>query len=258
MAASRRQPLSGCVIACQEADRIADCLRSLDFCDEVVVVDSGSTDQTVEICRALGARVVHNSPFPGFAAQRQFAVEQAQHDFVVCLDADERVEPELAALLRARADAGALRGGYRVCRRSRYLGRTMRHGLFWPDRKLRIFDRRLGRVVANPPHDHVQMQEDAPVEDLPGALLHLNYRTLRDHLRTIDSYATQAASAMRAAGRRATPLDLLLRPPAVLCKSLVFKLGLLDGWRGLLAGVLAAYYDWLKYWRLLLRQRGAA
>lgn len=258
MAASRRQPLSGCVIAFMEEDRIADCLRSLAFCDEVVVVDSGSTDRTVEICRAMGARVVHNSPFPGFAAQRQFAVDQARHDWVVCLDADERVEPDLADLLRTRAAAGSLQGGYRVCRKSRYLGRTMRHGLFWPDRKLRIFDRRLARVVANPPHDHVAMQTGAPVEDLEGALLHLNYRTLRDHLRTIDSYASQAAAAMRAAGRKATPLDLLARPVAVLAKSLVFKLGLLDGWRGLLAGTLAAYYDWLKYWRLLWRRGNAA
>jgi glycosyltransferase involved in cell wall biosynthesis len=247
------------VICRQEADRIADCLRSLAFCDEVVVVDSGSTDATREIAAGLGARVIVNAPFPGFAAQRQFAVDRAAHDWVLCLDADERVTPELARQIVALAAAGALRGGYRVPRRSHYLGRVMRHGLFWPDRKLRLFDRRCGRVVANPPHDHVVLHPGAPVGDLDGCLEHLNYRTFRDHLRTIDSYSRQAALAMRAAGRRASPFDLLVRPPSVFVKSLLVKLGVLDGWRGIVCAVLAGWYDWLKYWRLFrLPRRGDA
>lgn len=256
MAPERRQPLSGCVICYQEEDRIADCVRSLAFCDEVVVVDSGSRDRTAAIAAELGASVVENAPFPGFARQRQFAVEQARHDFVLCLDADERVTAELARRIAALADAGALAGGYRMPRRSDYLGRTMRHGLFWPDRKLRLFDRRCGRVVANPPHDHVEMADGAPVTDLAEPLVHLNYRTFRDHLRTIDSYARQAAAAMRGAGRRASVLDLLVRPPSVVVKSLVLKLGFLDGWRGFVCAGLAGYHDWLKYWRSLGRAAG--
>ncbi|MBM4061471.1 MAG: glycosyltransferase family 2 protein [Planctomycetes bacterium] len=247
----QRTPISGCVICWQEADRIADCVRSLGFCDEVVVVDSGSTDGTREIAAGFGARVVVNAPFPGCAAQRQLAVDLARHDFVLCLDADERVEPALGARIAALAAAGALRGGYRMQRRNRYLGRVMRHGLFVPDWKLRLFDRRAGRVVANPPHDHVAMEPGVPIEDLAGCLEHLNYRRLRDHLRTIDSYASQAAAAMGVAGRRAGPFDLAVRPVAVFLKSLVLKLGLLDGWRGWLCAGLAAWHDWLKYWRLL-------
>lgn len=258
MAAERRPtPISGCVICHQEQDRIADCLRSLAICDELVVVDSGSTDRTREIAAECGARVLVNRPFPGFAAQRQFAVDQARNDWVLCLDADERLTPALAQEIAALADAGALRGGYRVPRRSHYLGRVMRHGLFWPDRKLRLFDRRCGRVVANPPHDHVAMDAGVPVGELLGSLEHLNYRTFRDHLRTIDSYARQAAAAMRATGRRATPFDLLVRPPSVFVKSLVLKRGLLDGWRGVVCAVLAGWHDWLKYWRLFrLPRRG--
>lgn len=259
MASDRRQAISACVICRQEADRIADCVRSLSFCDEVVVVDSGSTDATREIAAGLGARVVRNEPFPGFAQQRQFAVEQATHDFVLCLDADERISPPLAQRIAALAAEGALQGGYRLPRRSHYLGRVMRHGLFWPDRKLRLFDRRRGRVVANPPHDHVAMDPGVPVVELEGELEHLNYRTFRDHLRTIDSYSRQAAVAMRDAGRRASPFDLLVRPPSVFVKSLVLKLGVLDGWRGLVCAVLAGWHDWLKYWRLFrLPRRGGA
>lgn len=254
----RPTPISACVICCQEADRIADCLRSLAFCDEVVVVDSGSTDGTPAIAAGLGARVLTNAPFPGFARQRQFAIDRAQHDWVLCLDADERVTPELAQRIVALAAAGQLQGGYRVLRRSHYLGRVMRHGLFWPDRKLRLFDRRRGRVVANPPHDHVELAPGAPVADIDQCLEHLNYRTFRDHLRTIDSYSRQAALAMRAAGRRATPFDLLVRPPSVFVKSLLLKLGLLDGWRGVVCAVLAGWHDWLKYWRLFRLPRDGA
>jgi glycosyltransferase involved in cell wall biosynthesis len=203
--------------------------------------------------------VIQNAPFPGFAAQRQFAIDHAGHDWVLCLDADERVTPELTQRIVELATAGTLRGGYRLPRRSHYLGRVMRHGLFWPDRKLRLFDRRCGRVVANPPHDHVELVPDAPVADLEGCLEHLNYRTFRDHLRTIDSYSRQAALAMQSTGRRVTLFDLLVRPPSVFVKSLLLKLGVLDGWRGVVCAALAGWHDWLKYWRLFrLPPRGSA
>lgn len=249
MAEPERTRVSGCVICHDEADRIEDCLRSLSFCDEVVVVDSGSADATRDLAAALGARVVRNEPFPGFAAQRQFAVEQCRHDFVVCLDADERVTPALAEELAALAVAGALRGGYRVRRSNHYLGRRMRFGLFAPDYKLRIFDRRAGRVVSRrPPHDHVELAPGTELRELEGCLEHLNYRTLAAHVGAIRPYAVQFASDAASRGRRVTLLDAPVRAASVCFKSLVLKAGFLDGWRGVWCALLTTYGTWLKYW----------
>ena len=251
-----RQPVSGCVICYQEADRIEDCLRSLAFCDEVVVVDSGSTDGTCELAEALGARVVHNAPFPGFAAQRQLAVDHCKHDFVLCLDADERATAELAREVGELARARALQGGYQIRRQNRYLGKVMRFGLFSPDRKLRLFDRRQGAVVSrHPPHDRVELREGATLGELRGRLDHLNYRDFAAHRRTVDSYTRISAEAMAAAGRRGSLLDVLVHPPADYVKALILKRGILDGWRGALAAAMAAYADWKKYWRLWSQPR---
>jgi glycosyltransferase involved in cell wall biosynthesis len=140
-----RTPISGSVICYQEADRIADCLRSLSFCDEIVVVDSGSTDGTGAIAAELGARVVVNAPFPGHREQKQFAIEQCRHDYVFCLDADERCTEALRVLVSSLQQNGLTAPGYEFPRHNHYLGRVVRHGLSWPDRKLRLFDRRRGR-----------------------------------------------------------------------------------------------------------------
>ncbi|MFN3244538.1 MAG: glycosyltransferase family 2 protein [Planctomycetota bacterium] len=272
MAEQPRTPISGCVICYQEADRIADCLRSLSFCDEVVVVDSGSTDGTQAIVEQLGARLITNTPFPGHKQQKQFAVEQARHDVVFCLDADERCTPELAARI-AELQCDGRQGpgqqddgqqgdglpcdGYETPRHNHYLGRILRHGLHVPDRKLRLFDRRQGRWGGRNPHDHVEMQAGARIARLAEGIEHLSYRDFAHHQRTIDSFTRISAEAMAAEGRRGTPIDLLVRPPAVFVKSLLLKLGFLDGWRGFVVAAMAAYTDWKKYWRLLRQPRRA-
>jgi len=258
MAERAGAPISGCVICYQEADRIADCLRSLSFCDEVVVVDSGSTDGTQAIVEQHGARLLTNTPFPGHKQQKQFAIEQARHDTVFCLDADERCTPELAQRIVQLQQQGFAADGYETPRHNHYLGRILRFGLHVPDRKLRLFDRRKGRWGGRNPHDHVEMQSGARVERLREGIEHLSYRDFAHHKRTIDSFTRIAAEAMAAEGRRGTPLDLLVRPPAVFVKSLLLKLGFLDGWRGLLVATMAAYADWKKYWRLLRQPRRAA
>lgn len=253
-----RAPISGCVITWQEADRIADCVRSLAFCDEVVVVDSGSSDGTPDLAAGLGARVVVNRPFPGHREQKQFAVAQARNDWVFCLDADERCTPALQARVRELAAAGFAAGAYDMPRQNHYLGRVQRHGLFVPDRKVRLFDRRRARWGGRNPHDHVEVNPGTTVERLSEAIEHLSYRDFAHHLRTIDSYTRIAAAALAAEGRRANVFDLLVRPPAVLVKSLVLKLGVLDGWRGCVVAAMAAYTDWRKYWRLWRTPRGGA
>jgi glycosyltransferase involved in cell wall biosynthesis len=255
MPEAKRAPVSGCVICYQEADRIEDCLRSLRFCDEVVVVDSGSTDGTQEIAARCGARLVTNAPFPGHKEQKQFAVEQAEHDLVFCLDADERCTPALAARIEELLLSGLAADGYEMPRHNHYLGRVLRHGLHVPDRKLRLFDRRKGRWGGRNPHDRVELAAGASVARLREGIEHLSYRDFAHHLRTIDSFTRIAADALAEEGKRATPLDLLVRPPAVFVKSLLLKLGLLDGWRGVAVASMAAYTDWKKYWRLMRSRR---
>ena len=242
--------LSGCVIAYMEEERLGDCLRSLDFCDEVVVVDSGSTDRTREIAEELGARVVVNAPFPGMSEQRQVSVDAARHDWVLCLDADERVMPDLRAELLAFRERGFEGAAYEIPRRNHYLGRILRFGLFTPDRKVRLFHRARAVCRGTNPHDRVELRGDGRLGRLSGGLEHLSYRSFRHHLDTIETYTRVAAETLRREGRRFRWIDLLVRPPAVVVKSLVLKLGVLDGWRGLLVGAMAGYYDWLKYWRL--------
>jgi glycosyltransferase involved in cell wall biosynthesis len=251
MTDGRHAPISGCVISYQEADRIADCIRSLSFCDEVVVVDSGSTDGTREIASELGARVVLNQPFPGHRQQKQFAIEQAAHDLVFCLDADERCTKPLQLAIRELQASGFAADGYEMPRHNHYLGRILKHGLHVPDRKLRLFDRRKGQWGGRNPHDHVEMHTGTTTQRLASGIEHLSYRDFAHHQRTIDSFSRIAADALYAEGRRANLFDLLVRPPAVFVKSLLLKLGLLDGWRGLLVATMAAYTDWLKYWRLM-------
>lgn len=250
MAEGRATPISGCVISYQEADRIADCVRSLSFCDEVIVVDSGSTDGTDRIAAELGARVVTNTPFPGHVEQKRIAVQQARHDLVFCLDADERATPELQARVRDLRDAGAVPVACEMPRRNWYLGKVMRRGLFWPDRKIRLFDRRHAQWGGVNPHDRVELQAGIEVVRIEAAIEHLSYRDFGHHRRTIDAFTRIAAQAMATAGRRAGVFDLLLRPPAVFFKSLVLKRGFLDGWRGGVVAAMAAYTDWKKYWRL--------
>jgi glycosyltransferase involved in cell wall biosynthesis len=243
-------PLSACVITYQEEDRIEACLRSLALCDEILVVDSGSTDRTRERAAALGARVLVNQPFPGHREQKQLAVDQARFDWILSLDADERLSPELQARLEELKRSGLVAPAYAMPRRNMYLGRVLRGGIFVPDRKIRLFDRRRARWAGRNPHDKVELTGGASAILLREPIEHDSYRDLRDHLRTIDRFTAISARSWRAEGRRFRWRDLLLRPPAVFLKSLVLKAGFRDGWRGILVAAMAFYYDWLKYWRL--------
>jgi glycosyltransferase involved in cell wall biosynthesis len=250
-----RDGLSACVITLDEEDRIADCLASLDFCDEILVVDSHSRDRTRELAGAAGARVIERD-WPGHVAQKEFAVRAAQHDWVLCLDADERVGPGLRNEIRGLQEAGFPgHAGWRVRRLSSYLGRWMRFGAWYPDWKLRLFDRRRGRWSGDDPHDRVDLTGSAG--RLRGTLLHHPYRSFAEHLRTIDRYTTIMAEGMHARGRRAGPADLLWRPVARFLRAYVLKLGFLEGWRGVLQAALAGYYGGLKYAKLLVLQHGA-
>ncbi|MEC7948214.1 MAG: glycosyltransferase family 2 protein [Myxococcota bacterium] len=241
------------IIARDEADRIGDAIRSVDFADEVLVLDSGSADDTVAVARALGARV-ERTDWPGHVAQKNRALALASHDWILSIDADERVGPELAAAVRTVMADGPRAAGYAVSRLSTDLGAELRHGNWYPDRRVRLFDRRCARWGGRDPHDRVVL--DGRRGDLSGDLLHVPYRNFGEHLRTIDQYAATSAAGLRADGVEARWWDLLLRPPLHFVKGYLLRAGFRDGTRGLLVAVLGAVYVLLKWSRVRLGEEG--
>ena len=251
------KPISGVVICLNEADRIARCLESLAFCDEIVVVDSGSIDGTREIARKYTATVIEQ-PFLGYVKQKNFALERAKNDWVICLDADEALSPELAASIRGAVgrndDAVA---GYALDRVTHYLGVWHDHGEWYPDWQLRVFRRSRGHWGGLDPHDRVEL--DGAVERLSGRLLHWNYRNLSDHIQTMDRFSARMARSLADSGVRFRLRDLLLRPPARFLKSYLARQGFRRGIPGLVVSVAGAYYVFMKYaklWELERHARG--
>lgn len=248
--------LSACIIAFNEADRIADCIDSLGFCDEIVVVDSGSSDGTRDIATGRGARVIEHA-FEGYRAQKAFAVTQANHDWVLCLDADERMTPALRASIEAARDqCFADAAGYCFARCTEYFGAWLRHGNAYPDRVLRLFDRRHGgwrgtREI----HEHASV--DGAVRTLAGDLEHRAYRSLDDQLSRLRRYAIMMARHMHVQGRRAHVHNLVINPCWRFLRGYVLRAGFLDGWRGLLYALIEADYVREKFVRLWLLDRDA-
>jgi glycosyltransferase involved in cell wall biosynthesis len=248
-----RPGVSACIIAFNEEDRIADCIRSVKWCDEVLVVDSHSIDRTREVAAECGARVIERD-WPGHVAQKEFAIREARHDWVLCIDADERVSSGLREEMLALRDSGfSGAAGWKMPRMSCYLGRWIRHGTWYPDLCLRLFDRRHGRWGGHDPHDRVEL--DAKAGRLKSDLLHYPYRSFAEHLRTMDNYTTIMARGLHERGRRASLMALVLRPGVRFFRFYVLKAGFLEGWRGLLLAYLAAYYVRLKYAKLLVMER---
>ena len=255
-ASSDRPRISACIIAMNEEDRIADCLASVSFCDEVLVVDSHSGDGTRDVARANGARVIERD-WPGHVAQKEFAVRAVDADWVLCVDADERITPELAREITALRDAGfPEHAGWRFPRLSSYLGTWVNRGTWYPDRQLRLFDRRRGHWGGHDPHDRVELA--GSLGTLRGDLQHYPYRTFAEHLQTIEKYTTIMAEGMYARGKRGTVMNLVLNPIVRFLRFYVLKGGLLLGWKGLLLAYLAAHYVRLKYAKLLVLQRASS
>jgi glycosyltransferase involved in cell wall biosynthesis len=205
------------------------------------VVDSHSTDATVAIAEAHGARVFLRK-FEGFRSQKQFAVEQATHDWVLCLDADERVGPALRNAILAARDTGFNgAAGYRFARLSDYFGRFLRHGNAYPDRVLRLFDRRRGGWRGKR-EIHEAASVDGPVRTLAGDLIHYPYRSLEQQLAKTQKYARMMAEYDFARGKRASLAKLVLSPAWRFWRGYLFRGGFLDGWHGLVYAYVRANY----------------
>ncbi|MEZ5286597.1 MAG: glycosyltransferase family 2 protein [Vicinamibacterales bacterium] len=237
------------VITFNEAAHIQAALASLSFADEIVVVDSESTDETVALARAFTDRVFVR-PWPGYVAQKNFAAEQASHDWILSLDADERVSGPLSDEVR-----GILGGanpppmaGYRMPRVTFHLGRWMRSTDWYPDYQLRLYDRRRARWAGRRVHESVQA--DGPVGRLTGEILHYAYRDISHHLQSMDRYASLAAEQMFEDGRRAGWWDLALHPPAAFFRNYLLRGGFRDGVPGLIVSAMNARYVGLKFAKL--------
>ena len=242
--------LSVVVITLNEEDRIQECLASVMWADEIIVVDAGSGDKTVALAREFTDHVTIR-PWEGFAAQKNFGIERATGEWVLSLDADEQVEgalrDEIAAVL---ANPGP-HVGFRIARRNIMWGRWIRHGRLYPDWQLRLFRRGRGRFVERAVHESVTV--DGPVGRLTKALLHHSYRDVSDFLRRADRYSTLAAEEWARSGQPFRPYQLVTAPLGRFLSMYVLHGGVLDGWRGFLLAVLYAYYVFVrsaKIWEL--------
>lgn len=240
-------PVTATVITLNEAANIQAALESLSWADEIIVVDSQSTDDTVAIARRFTDKVIVR-PWPGYIAQKNFAAEQASHDWIFSLDADERVTPGLAAEIKSLLAAEPACAGYRVPRVTFHLGRWMRSTDWYPDYQLRFYDRRRAKWTGK--HVHESVKAEGPVEDLRGELQHYAYRDLAHHFQTMDRYTTLAARQMFEEGRRAGFFDLMVHPPAAFLRNYILRGGILDGVPGLIVSAMNARYVGLKFAKL--------
>jgi len=249
---SNRVQITARINTFNEEDNIAAALASLAWADEILVVDSGSTDRTVEIARGLAHRVVSHA-WESHGAQHTYADSIASHDWVLMLDADERLTPELAAAIqRVRREGPGDFAGFRMARRAWYLGRWIRHSGWYPDWQPRLYRRDLTTWGGEPPHEAPKV--GGTVGTLPGDIIHFTRRSLHEHVAVMNRYTDLAAAARQRHGGRVGWLSFALAPPWTFFRSYILKQGFRDGWPGLVIARLAAIYVHLKQAKLLETQ----
>jgi len=246
-------PLSVAIITRNAAALLERCLASVAFAEEIVVVDSGSTDSTVELAARHGARVVRKE-WLGFGAQKQFAVDAASHEWVLCVDADECLSSELreAIVAELKSPRGFV---YAIPRRNRFLGRWLKHGEGYPDWNVRLFHREHARWGGETVHERIVTQ--SPVLRLRGDLLHDSAETLEKYLDKQNRYTSLQAESLRAAGRRANALQLVLSPLLRFIKFYLLRLGFLDGVPGLVHVTIGCMNSFNKYAKLKALERAS-
>ncbi len=239
--------ISAVLIAQNEEKRIGAALASVAWADERLVVDGGSRDTTIEICREQGARVEEH-PFTSYSEQKNFALDRASNDWVLSLDADEKISDSLADEIRSLRRAGFKAAGYRIPRANFYLGRYVRSTAWYPDHQLRLFDRRRGRWEGKYVHESVHL--DGPVGKLEGEILHHSYEDVNDHVKRLNHYAELAARQMFETGRNRSLSAAIVLPPLIFLKNYVVKGGFRDGSVGLVVSSMNAFYVYLKFIKL--------
>lgn len=245
--------ISATIIACNEERNIARAIESLRCCDEIIVVDSGSTDRTVEIAQKLGARVIE-MPWKGYASQKNYASEQAAHDWVLSIDADESLSEALEAEIWQIKKSGPQYDAYTMPRLAQYLGRWILHSGWYPDRKIRLFDRRKARWEGDYVHESVRV--DGVVGHLESNLLHFTCNSLAEHLRTMDRYTTLAAEQLVDQKVDIHWRRIVFDPLWTFFRTYFLKQGFRDGLEGLCIAYMAAFYNFVKYAKARFMQSG--
>jgi glycosyltransferase involved in cell wall biosynthesis len=251
--------LSVALITLNEAANLPRTLASVSWAREIVVVDSGSTDATVEIARKAGARVVEE-PWKGFAAQKNSTIAHATGEWILSLDADEEVSPELAREMQALLAGEPAFGAFRIPRLNHFLGRPLRHGGYWPDPKLRLFRSGKARFAERPVHE--TMETAGPVGTLKNPLIHHCYPTLEDYIEHMNRYSSAGARMLVDSGRAPSSLgslvwNALLNPAATFVYNYIFRLGFLDGREGLLQHLNHSVYIHWKFVKAWQAAKGA-
>jgi len=236
-------PLSAVIITYNAAADLDDCLQSLDFVQDILVVDSGSNDDTVEIAERHGARIIQQE-WLGFGPQKQFAIEQASHDWVLCIDADERISSELQASIRKTLEAPHCQV-YRMRRCNRFLGRYLRHGEGYPDWNIRLFNRHHAAWAQVPVHEHILTRH--PVGSLQGDLLHHSQDTLASYLEKQNRYTTLQAEQLFESGKRVGVLKIIASPLVRFIRFYIVRLGFLDGIAGFTHIAIGSFFGMMKY-----------
>jgi glycosyltransferase involved in cell wall biosynthesis len=246
--------LSAVIITFNEEPNIARCLQSLTtVVDEIVVVDSGSTDRTELLCKQFNAKfIVH--PFAGHIQQKNFALSQASNDWVLCLDADEELSSVLADSIHKVMENNP-QTGYTMNRLNNYCGAWIRHGSWYPDRKLRLFNRQEVQWTGVNPHDKAEPVEPKKIFHLKGDLLHYSYKSIQEHINRVDFFSTIAAKAYFEQGKKCRWHHLIIRPAHAFVRDFILRLGFLDGYKGWVIARFASYYTYLKYVKLKDYQR---
>lgn len=255
--------ISACIISFNEENNIGDCIDSVAWCDEVVVVDSFSEDRTTEIARKRGARIIQNE-WPGHVAQKNHALDAAKCEWVIALDCDERVTPELKEAILGLFSSAQNVHGYFISRKIFYLGRWLEHGGWFPEWRLRLFRRNCGRWIGIDPHDTVQV--DGRTGRIPpggrgtnaAVILHYSFGSLSHQLKVLDRYTEIQAGELFRSGRRTNPADLTIRPLWRFLWTYILCRGFLDGAAGFHMAVNHAYAAYMKYARLWEIQKSLA
>lgn len=245
-------PVSATLITHNEEQNIGAALQSLSWANEIIVVDSGSDDATTEIGRKFTDKI-YRRQWTGYVDQKNFAVDQASHDWILSLDADERVSPALASEIQSLVCSTPARSGYRIPRVTFFMERWIRHGDWYPDYQLRLFDRRHGRWEGGRVHESVHLRDNPGF--LKGEIHHYTYRSLSAYLKRLEQYSTLAAWDYQQKGKVSTAAKLMGDPLATFIKAYLLKRGFLDGIPGLMAAVMGATSVFFKYAKLYELQR---